>query len=128
MPQIIRKGLFFMNRVFLLGRLTKDVVFKELENGTKIANYSLAIPIRGKKDEADFISCKAFGDTAVFANEHLKKGQRILVEAHLKPNNYTNKDDVKVYGLDVIVDNHYFADGTGKFGITEDGLFTSVEE
>ncbi len=117
-----------MNKVFLMGRLSKDVNYKELENGTKIANYSLAVPVNGKKDEADFIGCTAFGDAAVFAKEHLKKGLRILVEAHLKPNNYTNKDGAKVYTQDVIVERHEFADGTGKFGITEDGLYQSVDD
>lgn len=117
-----------MNKVILLGRLTKDVNYSELDSGVKVANYTLAVPIKGKKDQSDFISVTAFNEAAVFADKYFKKGKRVLVEAHLKANNYTNKEGVKVFTQEVVVENQYFADGTGKFGITEDGLFTSVEE
>lgn len=117
-----------MNKVFLLGRLAQPVNYNTLEKGTRIANYSLAVPIKGKKDQVDYINCTAFNDAADFANQYLKKGMRILVEAHLKSNNYTNKNNAKVYTQEVIIEHQYFADGTGKFGITEEGLFASIAD
>ena len=103
-----------MNKVILCGRMANDPVLKTLENGTKLVNYSLAIPVPGKKDTADFIACTVFNDSAEFANEYFKKGIRILIEGHIKPNNYTNKEGSKVYTQEVIVEKQYFADGSGK--------------
>ena len=119
-----------MNKVILIGRLTRDpeVRYQAGEGSMAIARYTLAVDRRrsrqGGADEqtADFIRCTAFGRTAEFAERYLKKGTKILVQGRIQTGSYTNKDGVRVYTTDVIVDEHEFvesrnaaADG-GSFG------------
>ena len=95
-----------MNNVNLLGRLTAD---PEIRNGssTLVARYTLAVN-RGK-DEADFISCVAFGKSAEFAEKYLKKGMQIGITGSIRTGSYVNKEGVKVYTTDVVVYQHDFA-------------------
>lgn len=97
-----------MNRVILMGRLTRDPEIHEGE--TMVAKYSLAVNRRGRSDEADFINCVAFGKSAEFASNYLKQGTRLLVEGRMQTGSYTNKDGQKVYTTDVIVENQEFGD------------------
>lgn len=101
-----------MNRVILIGRLTKDPEIRATEN-TTIAMYSLAVDRKFKKDgepTADFITCKAFGRCGEFAEKYLHKGTKIAVVGHIQTGSYTNKDGNKVYTTDVIVDEHEFVE------------------
>lgn len=98
-----------MNRVVLIGRLTKDVY----ANGTgdkKVARYTLAVDRKGKDNGADFISCVTFGKSADFAESYLHKGTKIAVEGRIQTGNYTNKDGQKVYTTDVVVEQHEFVE------------------
>lgn len=103
-----------MNKVILVGRLTRDpeVRYSNGEKPSAIARYSLAVQRKFKnsegKYEADFINCVAMGKNGEFAEKYLKQGTQILVEGHIQTGNYTNKDGVKVYTTDVIVDSHEF--------------------
>lgn len=99
-----------MNKVILCGRLTKDpdVRYSKGEKATAIARYSLAIDRYG--DGADFPSCVAFGKQGEFAEKHLHKGMKILVEGHIQTGSYKNKDGQTVYTTDVIVDRHEFVE------------------
>lgn len=74
----------------------------------QIADYTLAVD-RYKKGEADFIRCKAFGKLADVAAKYYKKGMRIAVSGHLQTGSYTNRDGVKVYTTDVIIESQEFA-------------------
>lgn len=104
-----------MNKVILLGRLTRDpeVRYSQGEQPMAIARYSLAVERRGKHQDgqptADFISCIAFGKNGEFAEKYLHKGMKIVVEGRIQTGNYTNKDGVKVYTTDVVVEAHEFA-------------------
>ena len=98
-----------MNKVVLMGRLTKDPETRQAGE-TSVARYTLAVDRRGKKDEADFISCVAFGKGAEFAEKWLKKGMKVCVDGRIQTWSYTNKDGVKVYTTDVILDNQEFAE------------------
>ena len=91
-----------MNKVILMGRLTKDPEVK-----TNMVRYTLAVDRRG--DGADFIGCKCFGKTADFAWKYLRKGTKILVEGHIQTGSY-EKDGQTVYTTDVIVESHYFCE------------------
>lgn len=103
-----------MNRVFLTGRLTKDpdVRHSQGEKPTAVARYSLAVQRRYKTDgqECDFINCVAFGKSGEFAEKYLKKGMKIAVVGRLNTGSYTNKEGVKIYTIDVIVDEHEFCE------------------
>ena len=104
-----------MNKVILMGRLTKDpdVRYTTGNNPTAVARYTLAVERRFKQDggpDADFIPCVAFGRNGEFAEKYLKKGMRITVVGHIQTGSYTNKDGNKVYTTDVFVEEQGFVD------------------
>lgn len=94
-----------MNSVQLVGRLTRDVDIRYTDGGASISRFTVAVDRRFSKDgEADFISCISFGKTAEFIEKYFRKGQRIGVTGRIQTGSYTNKDGVKVYTTDVVVD------------------------
>lgn len=99
-----------MNKVVLVGRLTKDpeARYTAGENPLCITSYTLAVN-RKKKDEADFIRCKAFGRQGEFANKYFKKGMRVAVFGRIETGSYTNKEGQKVYTTDVAIEDQEFA-------------------
>lgn len=105
-----------MNRVILIGRLTKDpsITYSQGAETMCIARYTLAVDRRGKKQEgqqtADFISCVAFKRNAEFAEKYLKQGTKIAVEGHIQTGSYKNKDGQTVYTTDVAIDSQEFAE------------------
>ena len=98
-----------MNNVNLLGRLTKDpeIYAPVKKDATKIAKFTLAI--NRNADQADFIRCTAFGQTAQVIEDHTKKGQMVAITGHLATGSY-EKDGETVYTMDVIVDRFFFAE------------------
>lgn len=111
-----------MNKVILMGRLTRDpeVRYSSGENQTTIARYSLAVDRRrGKNDDqpsADFINCVAFGRSAEFAEKYFHKGLKITVAGRIQTGSYTNKDGQKVYTTDVVVEEQEFAESKAASG------------
>lgn len=95
-----------------MGRLTRDPQIST--NGeSKNARFSLATDRRYKKEgeqTADFIPCVAFGKSADFAEKYLKQGTKIALTGRIQTGSYTNKDGVKVYTTDVIVEEMEFAE------------------
>lgn len=106
-----------MNKVILMGRLTRDpeVRYSQGERSMAIARYTLAIDRRKTQQNsdpgADFINCVAFDHAGEFAEKYFRQGLRVLISGHLQNGNYTNKDGQKVYTTDVIVESQEFADG-----------------
>lgn len=110
-----------MNKVILIGRLTRDpeVKYSQGENATAVARYSLAVDRRFKREgeaNADFIPCVAFGKPAEFAEKYLRQGMKIAVTGRIQTGSYTNKDGVKVYTTDVVVEEHEFCESKGTSG------------
>lgn len=108
-----------MNKVILMGRLTKDpdVRWSTGDNPQAIARYTLAVDRRFKREgqqEADFISCIAFGKQGEFADKYLKKGTKIAIVGRLQAGSYTNREGHKVYTTDVVVEEQEFAESKGK--------------
>jgi single-strand DNA-binding protein len=105
-----------MNRVILMGRLTRDpeVRYSQGERAMAVAKYTLAVDRRGRRQEgqqaADFINCVAFDKAGEFAEKYFRQGMRILVSGRIQTGSYTNKDGVKVYTTDIMVDDQEFAD------------------
>lgn len=104
-----------MNKVILMGRLTRDVEirYSQGENSMAIARFSLAVDRRFRKDGeqgADFINCIAFGKTAEFFERFGRKGTKFLIEGRIQTGSYTNKDGQKVYTTDVVVENAEFGE------------------
>lgn len=101
-----------MNKVQLVGRLTKDaeVRYSQGDSQMAIARFTVAVDRRGKNNEADFISCVAFGKTAEFIEKYFSKGNRIGICGHIQTGSYTDKDNKKVYTTDVIADEAEFVE------------------
>ena len=98
-----------------MGRLTRDpdVRYSQGENATAVARYTLAVDRKFKREgeaTADFINCVAFGRNAEFAEKYLAQGVKILICGHIQTGSYTNRDGVKVYTTDVVVDEQEFAE------------------
>ena len=105
-----------MNKVILMGRLTRDpeVRYSAGESGTAIARYTLAVDRRFKREgeaTADFISCVSFGRTAEFAEKYFRQGLKIIVSGRIQTGSYTNRDGQKVYTTEVVVEEQEFAEG-----------------
>ena len=104
-----------MNKVILIGRLTKDVETR-YAGETAVSRYSLAVDRKFKREgeqTADFINCVAFGKSGEFAEKYLKKGMKIAVTGRIQTGSYTDKDGKKVYTTDVIVEEHEFCESKG---------------
>ena len=104
-----------MNKVILMGRLTRDpeIRYGTGESATAIARYTLAVERRFKREgeqSADFINCVAFGKSAEFAEKYLKQGTKIAVTGRIQTGSYTNKDGNKVYTTDIVVEEQEFAE------------------
>ena len=96
-----------MNKVILMGRLTRDpeVRYSQGESATAVARYTLA-----DENTADFINCVAFGRAGEFAEKYFRKGIKIAVTGRIQTGSYTNKDGVKVYTTDVVIEEQEFAE------------------
>lgn len=123
-----------MNKVILMGRLTRDpnVRYSPRNNSQEemaIARYTLAVDRRGAKDgqqSADFISCVAFGRDGEFAEKYLKQGTKVVVTGRIQTGSYTNRDGQKVYTTDVIVEEQEFAESKKAAG-QQDGNNASMK-
>ncbi len=116
-----------MNRVILMGRLTRDpdVRYSNAENSIAIARYTLAVDRRGRRAQgangqeqqtADFIQCVAFDRAGEFAEKYFRQGMRVLVSGRIQTGSYTNKEGQRVYTTEVIVDDQEFADSKNSSG------------
>ena len=103
-----------MNKVILMGRLTRDpeVRYSQGEQATAVARYTLAVDRRGRSQEnsADFIPCVAFGKAAEFAERYLHKGTKIVLTGRIQTGTYTNKDGQRVYTTDIVAEDQEFAE------------------
>lgn len=104
-----------MNKVILMGRLTRDpeVRYSQGATSTAIARFSLAVDRRMKREgepDADFFNCTAFGKQAEFIEKYLRKGVKVVLSGRIQNDNYTNKDGQMVYSVRVMVDEVEFAE------------------
>jgi len=96
-----------MNKVVLIGRLTKDAELRQ-SGETAVTRFTVAVDRRG--DGADFISCVAFKKTAEFIEKYFSKGSKIVIAGHIQTGSYKNKDGQTVYTTDVIADEVEFGE------------------
>ena len=117
-----------MNKVILMGRLTRDpdVRYSQGDSPMAIARYTLAVDRRFRRDNdqqtADFISCVAFGRNGEFAEKYLHQGTTIVAEGRIQTGSYTNKDGNKVYTTEVVVENQEFAESKASASNNEGGF------
>ena len=115
-----------MNRVILMGRLTRDpeVRYSQGERSMAIARYTLAVDRRGRRNQsqdgseqtADFINCVAFDRAGEFAEKYFRQGMRVLISGRIQTGSYTNRDGQKVYTTEVIIEDQEFADSKNSGG------------
>ena len=114
-----------MNRVVLMGRLTRDpdVRYAQGDQSMAIARYTIAVDRRrgrsnqgGDQQTADFISCVAFGKAGEFAEKYLHKGTKICVSGHIQTGSYTRQDGTKAYTTDVVIEEQEFAESKADSG------------
>lgn len=102
-----------MNKVIIMGRLTKDPDISYSKDNTSIARFTLAVDRRFHKDNeqgADFIQCTAFGKTADFMEKYIRQGTKVVVDGEWRTGNYTNKDGQKIYTNTCMVNSVEFAE------------------
>ncbi len=109
-----------MNKVILMGRLTKDpeIRYSQSAEPVAVARYTLAVNRRFKKagePDADFINCVAFGKAGEFVERFLKKGMMIAVSGRLQVSSWDDQQGQKRWSTDVIVDEHDFAESKSAF-------------
>lgn len=110
-----------MNKVILMGRLTKDpeVRYSQGAEPVAVAKYTLAVNRRFKRQgeqEADFINCVAFGKAGEFAEKYFKKGQMVSIVGRLQVRSWDDKEGKKRYATDVVVEEQYFTGGKNDSG------------
>lgn len=97
-----------INRVILVGRLTKDIEVKKTQSGLSVASFTIAVNRRQSKDaperQTDFINCVAWRQTADFMGAYARKGALIGVEGKIQTRNYDGVDGKKVYVTEVLCD------------------------
>ena len=116
-----------MNSVNLVGRLTRDFELKYAANGNAYGKTSIAINRKFNKDETDFINCVAFGKTAELISQYIKKGDQIGIAGAIQTGNY-EKDGVKHYTFDVIIENITFIGGKKNTGDTTTATTTATKK
>lgn len=120
-----------MNKVILIGRLTKEPDIRLTPAGLKVAHYTLAVDRKFKKDgepDADFIPCVAFGKPAEFTEKYLSKGAKIAICGRLQTRSYEDKYGQKKYVTEIIVDEQYFAESKRNADISQEQLKEIAEE
>jgi single-strand DNA-binding protein len=118
-----------MNKVILMGRLTRDpeVRYSAGENSMAIARFTLAVDRRfrreGNEQTADFISCVSFGKQAEFAERYLHQGTKIAVTGRIQTGSYTNREGQKVYTTEVVVEEQEFAESKAASAQNSGGMY-----
>lgn len=114
-----------MNKVFLIGRLTRDPELRYTSSNLATMRSSLAVDRQyareGEERGTDFISIVAFGNRAETMNKYLRKGSQIAVDGRIQTGSYDGADGKRVYTTDVIVENFQFLDTRGNRTDSQDG-------
>lgn len=110
-----------LNKVFLMGRLTRDPEQRMSQSGVSVVSFSIAVDRdfqrQGEEKQTDFINCVAFRNTADFIKKYFVKGQLVCVGGSIQTRNWTGQDGKKNYVTEVIVSEAHFTgdrrDGNG---------------
>lgn len=118
-----------MNKVILMGRLTRDPEMRQTPNGVSVCSFSIAVNRRFAKEgqqTADFINCTAWRQQAEFICKYFGKGAMIAVVGSLQSRSWENQEGKKQYSTDVVVDEVYFT-GSKSESHTEGGGFSAPQ-
>lgn len=113
-----------MNKVILMGRLTKDPEFTTTTNGVSVARFTLAVQRQFRNADGeydvDFINCVAWRNNAEFIDKYFKKGERILVAGSMQVRSYDAADGTKRYATEVVVNENHFIEVKGTQNNTQE--------
>lgn len=103
-----------LNKIFIMGRLTRDPELRRTQNGTAVAGFALAVDRDFKNadgtKETDFIEVVAWRSSAEFVSKYFTKGRMAIVEGRLQIRDWQDKDGNKRRNAEVVADNVYFGD------------------
>lgn len=119
-----------MNKVILMGRLTRDPEVRATQSGTGVCSFSLAVNRRVKQEgqpDADFINVTAWAKTAEFVGKYFTKGQQVAVIGRIQTRNYDDKEGKKIFVTEVVAEEVYFADSKKEPNATTSAGFMVVE-
>ena len=123
-----------LNKIIIMGRLTRDPELRSTQNGTAVASFTLAVDRDGKDKQTgeravDFIDCVAWRQTAEFVSRYFFKGRMALVEGRLQLRDWTNKEGNKRRAAEVMVNSIYFGDSKRENAdATEELQFQEMED
>lgn len=111
-----------MNKIMLVGRLTKDPELRYTQSGTAVTSFTLAVNRKfSKEKEADFINCVAWQKTGEFVAEYFKKGSAIGLEGRLQVRTYDDEHGQKHWITEVIAEQVEFVERKGsESGLNQD--------
>ena len=118
-----------MNKVILMGRLTRDpeIRYSQASEPLAIGRFSIAVDRRFKRQgddtTADFFNCTAFGKQGEFVEKYLHQGTKVLVTGRIQNDNYTNREGQKVYSVQVIVEEIEFAESKAAAAANNGGQY-----
>jgi len=103
-----------LNKVIVMGRLTRDPELRRTQNGTAVTSFALAVDRdfknQGGERETDFIDCVAWRNTAEFVHKYFSRGRMAVAEGRLQVRSWTDNDGNKHCSTEIVVDNMYFGD------------------
>lgn len=115
-----------INRVILVGRLTKDIEVKKTQSGLSVTSFTIAVNRRQARDsqerQADFINCVAWRGTADFLGQYAKKGSLMGIEGRIQTRNYDGQDGKRVYVTEVLCDNCQLLESRNATASRNDGM------
>lgn len=129
-----------LNKIFIMGRLTRDPELRRTQNGTAVTSFSLAVDRDFKNadgtNDTDFIDVVAWRNTAEFVSKYFSKGRMAVVEGRLQMRDWTDKEGNKRRNAEVLADNIYFGDSKkdtedrdGRYGgAGRSGGFSGIDE
>lgn len=121
-----------MNKFIVSGRLTADAEISQTAAGKRVAKFNIAVNRRFAKEgeiDADFFSCVAFGKTAEIIEKcYVTKGTKLLIDGEVRNNNYTDKDGVKRYGTQILVNSFEFCESKNSEKNTASATIADIPE
>ena len=121
-----------MNKVILIGRVTKDLELKQTQSGTNYARFTLAVD-RGKKNEngereTDFIGCIVWSKTAETMSKYVLKGDRVAITGRIQTGSYVSNETGKtVYTTDIVLEDFYFIENKKERKETGNGALDNAD-
>ena len=118
-----------MNKVVLMGRLTKDPELRfAAGSGKGVCRFTVAINRQFKRDESDFINCVAFGKPGETISEHFAKGNRIALTGNIRTGSYEAQDGTKRYTTDVVVESFEFIEAKNSTSSNDDSFRAGIPD